>query len=244
MTQTILEGVISIEAAIRSGSRPVHALTIRHDLHDRDIGRLVRLAHEQRIPVERADDSMINPVAQGRSHGGVIAQVGERRYAPLETLISGAIRPFIVMLDGVEDPFNFGQAIRAIYAAGAHGLVVRPRSWENAAGVVARASAGASEWITTAVADSAEAAAAYFRKQGLTIAVTDKERAVSIYEADLTQPLFLLIGGERRGVTRSFADSADMRLKIPYGRDYGMSLGTTGAASVLAFEVMRQRLGK
>jgi tRNA G18 (ribose-2'-O)-methylase SpoU len=60
----------------------------------------------------------------------------------------------------------------------------------------------------------------------------------------LTAPLFLIIGGEKRGVTRSFADAADMRLKIPYGREFRQSLGTTAAAAVLAFEVMRQRLSK
>jgi 23S rRNA (guanosine2251-2'-O)-methyltransferase len=145
------------------------------------------------------------------------------------------------MLDGVEDPFNFGQAVRAFYAAGAHGLVVRPRSWMSAAGVVGRASAGASERIPTAQAESAEAAAEVFRAAGLRVAIADSQRAISLYDADLRIPLFLLVGGERRGVTRSFASKADLRLKIPYGRPFEHDLGTTAAAAVLAFEILRQR---
>ncbi|HYO89156.1 MAG TPA: TrmH family RNA methyltransferase, partial [Candidatus Limnocylindrales bacterium] len=140
-----------------------------------------------------------------------------------------------------EDPFNFGQAVRALYAAGATGLVVRPRNWMSAAAVVARSSAGASERIPTAVAETAQDAADAFRAHGLLIAVTDITRAVTIYEADLTVPLFLLVGGEKRGVTRAFADAADLRLTIPHGRDFWMSLGTAEATAVLAFEVMRQR---
>jgi 23S rRNA (guanosine2251-2'-O)-methyltransferase len=78
----------------------------------------------------------------------------------------------------------------------------------------------------------------------MVVAVTDRDRAVSLYEADLTTPLFLVVGGEKRGVTRSFADMADLRLKIPYGREFRQSLGTTPAAAILAFEVMRQRMSK
>ncbi|MCS7071637.1 MAG: RNA methyltransferase, partial [Anaerolinea sp.] len=160
----------------------------------------------------------------------------------LDELIARSAVPWVVMLDGVEDPFNFGQAIRALYAAGADGLVVRPRSWLSAAGVVARASAGASEWMPTAIVETAQQAADWFRRRGMPTAVTDHRRAVSIYEVDLSGPLFLVIGGEKRGVTRSFADAADMRLRIPYGRSFGQALDTTSAAAALAFEIMRQRL--
>jgi 23S rRNA (guanosine2251-2'-O)-methyltransferase len=130
-----------------------------------------------------------------------------------------------------------------MYAAGAAGLIVRPRNWMSAAGVVARASAGASEWIPTAVAETALDAADYFRSRGLRIAVADEDKAVSIYDADLAGPLFLVIGGEKRGITRSFLDQADLRLRIPYAREFDQSLGTTAAAAILAFEIMRQRKG-
>lgn len=239
--QAILEGIISIEAALRADSRPVHRLLVRRDDRDRDLERLARLAEGRGVPVERAAADEIDARAAGKSHGGVIALVGERRFAPLEDLIAGKDRPLVVMLDGVEDPFNFGQAVRAFYAAGADGLVVRPRNWMSAAGVVARSSAGASEWMPTAVAETTQAAADFLRGRGLKVAVADKARAVSIYEADLRGGLFVVIGGEKRGITRSFADAADLRLSIPYGRRFEQSLGTTAASAVIAFELLRQR---
>jgi 23S rRNA (guanosine2251-2'-O)-methyltransferase len=243
--QAILEGQISVEAALKAGSRSISTLLIRVDgTVERDVVRLVREAERMGINVERVSSEVIDEKAQGKTHGGVIALVGARRFVPLDSLAAEITRPFIVMLDGVEDPFNFGQALRAFYAAGADGLVLRPRNWMSAAGVVARSSAGASELIPTAIAETTQVAADVLRKQGLRVAVATKERAVSIYEADLSGPLFLVVGGEKRGVTRSFEDAADFRLSIPYGRRYAHSLGTTAAAAVLAFEIMRQRVNK
>jgi len=240
----VLEGIVSVRAALESGSRPIHAILIRRDKWDPGIVRLERAARDAGIRVERVDAAAIDAAAEGTTHGGVIAQVGPRRFEPLDTLADGVRAPFVAMLDGVEDPFNFGQAMRALYAAGAHGLVVRPRNWLSAAGIVARASAGASEWMPTAVAETALDAAAHFRARGLTIACTAQQGAVSIYEVDLSGPLFLVIGGERRGITRSFLEQADLLLAIPYGRAFDQSLGTTAAAAVLAFEIMRQRAAR
>ncbi|MDZ4767050.1 MAG: RNA methyltransferase [Chloroflexota bacterium] len=238
---SLLEGLIAVAAALDAASRPIQRLIIDRDRRDYETIKLVRAANAQTIPVERASAADIDARAAGKTHGGVIALVGERRFVSLDALLPDGRAAFVVMLDGVEDPYNFGQAVRAFYAAGADGLVVRPRNWMSAAGVVARASAGASERISTAVAETVQDAADFFRARGLRIAVAAKERAVSIYDADLSAPLFLVIGGEKRGVTRSFADEADMRLRIPYGRAFPHSLGTTPAAAALAFEIMRQR---
>lgn len=238
-----LEGIISVEAAIEAGSRPISQLFLRQDAKPRLVRQLRRLektAVAAHIPVSWVDAAVIDAHASGQTHGGVLAQVGARRFVALADLLAGAERPFIVMLDGVEDPFNFGQSLRSLYAAGATGVVVRPRNWTTAASVVARSSAGASERIPLAVAETADAAAAFFRERGLAIACTSQETAVSIYDSDLTQPLFLLLGGEKRGITRSFLRQADLRLAIPYARQFDPALGTTAATAVLAFERMRQ----
>ncbi|MFN8379471.1 MAG: RNA methyltransferase [Anaerolineae bacterium] len=239
--QAMLEGAVSVEASLWSRSRPIEAVYLRRDRHEADDARIERLAKQSGVSVYRVDAAEIDERAQGKTHGGVLAYVGPRRFVGFDELLSGQGAPFVAMLDGVEDPYNFGQAVRALFAAGATGLVVRPRNWMSAAAVVARASAGASERLPTAVAETAQDAADKFRARGLLIAVTDVTRAVDIYETDLTAPLFLLVGGEKRGVTRAFADAADVRLRIPYGREFRLSLGTAGAAAVLAFEVMRQR---
>lgn len=238
---TWLEGRISIAAAIRGQSRAILAIYVSRVKRDWGLRKLLQTAVSANIKVEHVAAAFIEARAAGKTHGGVIAQVGPRRFLDLADLVANSARPWVVMLDGIEDPFNFGQAVRALYAAGVDGLVVRPRNWLTAAGVVARASAGASELAPTAVADTALAAADFYRERGLTVACTAIQNSVPIYETNLAAPLFLLIGGEKRGVTRSFLDQADMRLQIPYGRPFNRSLGAAAAAAILGFEIMRQR---
>ncbi|MBN2305996.1 MAG: RNA methyltransferase [Anaerolineae bacterium] len=239
---SIIEGFVSVRAVLKSGSRPINTIYIRHDKRDNGVTWLEHAAADAGIPVERVAADIIDAHADGSSHGGIVALVGSRRLCDLADIAADRLAPFVAMLDGVEDPFNFGQAVRALYAAGADGLILRPRNWLTAAGVVARSSAGASEWIPTAIADTTLDAAQHFRARGLAVACAATQHAVSIYDADLTQPLFLVIGGEKRGITRSFLEQADLRLAIPYAGPFDQSLGTTAAAAVLAFEVMRQRL--
>ena len=193
------------------------------------------------MPIERKMGEEIDALAEGSSHGGVVALVGERRTVELAELLPADRPAFVVMLDGIEDPFNFGQAVRSLYACGADGLVLRPRNWLSAAATVARSSAGASELIPTAIAETAEEAATFFQSKGLAIGCAAEEESVPIDRADLTHPLFLLIGGEKRGITRSFLRQVDLRLEIPYARDFRQSLGVTAAAAILGYEVMRQR---
>jgi len=238
----VLEGRISVEAALRGGAREVSEILALQP-GDRRLARVRALAGERGVPIRMVSTADIDELASGRTHGGLLALAGERRFLPLEQLIQDAgPSPFLAMLDGVEDPYNFGAAIRGLYAAGADGLIVRPRSWEQAAGIVARASAGASELMPTAVAETTELAAEVCRAGGLrVVCAAARSDAVSMHDADLAGPLFLLVGGERRGITRSFLDRADLVVRIPYARAVLGSLGTATAAAVLAFEVMRQR---
>jgi len=238
----VLEGRISVEAALRGGAREVSEILALQP-GDRRLARVRALAGERGVPIRMVSTADIDELASGRTHGGLLALAGERRFLPVEQLIQDAgPSPFLAMLDGVEDPYNFGAAIRGLYAAGADGLIVRPRSWEQAAGIVARASAGASELMPTAVAETTELAAEVCRAGGLrVVCAAARSDAVSMHDADLAGPLFLLVGGERRGITRSFLDRADLVVRIPYARAVLGSLGTATAAAVLAFEVMRQR---
>jgi len=238
-----LEGFLSILAAIESQSRPIEQVLI-HDKkrYDKRLAYLRHTAERADIVVEYVSQERIDQLTDGNTHGGVVAVVGERRFVELADLIPADKVALIIMLDGIEDPFNFGYAIRALYAAGVDGVVVRPRNWTTAASVVGRASAGTAERIPMAIADTAVSAAEFYRHHAITIATTAKtETSQSLFQVDLTQPIFILIGGERRGVTRSFMDQADIVLEIPYGRDFDQSLGTVSAVSTIAFEVFRQR---
>jgi 23S rRNA (guanosine2251-2'-O)-methyltransferase len=235
----VLEGAVSVGAALEGGRREVERVLIRADKWEKN-GKLRALAGQAGTRVERASADQIDAVATGRTHGGILAEAGPLRYAEPSDLARGE-RPFVAMLDGIEDPYNFGYAIRSLYAAGADGLAVRPREWGDSEATVVKASAGASELLPIGRAESAEAAADLFKERGLAVACTAKRDATPIYDADLSGPLFLLVGGERRGITRDFLRRADLVLEIPYRRRFSLSLGTVAAVSVLAFEVMRQR---
>lgn len=239
----ILEGCLSIQAALEAGYRDVHELLIdEKKRRDRRLRGLRRKAQAAGVAVSFVARAAIERRASGGSHGGLIALVSERRFCQLDELLPKNGAAFIVMLDGIEDPYNFAGAIRAFYAAGIDGAVLRPRNWSSASALVGRASAGTIERLPLAIAETAADAAEFYRGRGLAIACAAKTASSrSIYEVDLAPPLFLLIGGEKRGVTRSFLRSADLCLQAPYGRDFAHSLGTVGAASVIAFEVMRQR---
>lgn len=237
----VVEGHVSIEAVLSARTRPVRRVwAVRPG--DRRFGRLRALAREADVVIEPVGPEVIDELAQGRSHGGVIALVGPRRTLSVHQLLAEVgERPLIVMLDGIEDPFNYGHAVRALYAAGVAGLVNR-RSWETALAVVTRASGGASELIPTATAESAEEAADACRIAGLRVACAVSEPdAVEIHEADLAGSCFILIGGERRGITRSFVETADVRLRIGYGRPDAPDLGAATAAGIIGFEALRQR---
>ncbi len=239
--QAWLEGRISVEAAILGQNRVVEKVFIHDSKKDRSIRKMLQLAKSLSIAVQFENEAFFADHAEGKSHGGVLALVGPRRFSDLGEILAKDKVPMVVMLDGIEDPFNFGQAVRALYAGGASGLIVRKRNWLSAAGVVTRSSAGASELMPTAVVDSALEAAHFFRKRGLLVGCTARGSAVSLFDADLTMPLFLLIGGEKRGITRSFIDQTDLRLQIPYGRSFDQSLGVVASTAILAFEILRQR---
>ena len=238
-----LEGRVSVQAAIEAGWREVHQILIDRDKrYEQRLRPLLRGAKAADLPVSFVPGDSIQQRASGNSHGGVLAAVGERRFCALADLLPADRAAIVVMLDGIEDPYNFAGAVRCLYAAGVDGVVLRPRNWTSAVAIVGRASAGAIERVPLAIAESAADAADFYRARGLQIAVAAKsENTRAPNQANLTLPTFLLIGGERRGVTRSFAQAADLSLEIGYGRDFDQSLGAVAAAAVIAFEVKRQR---
>lgn len=237
----LLEGHVSVEAALEAGIRRVHRIwAVRPG--DRRLVRLRALAREREVVIEGVESDLIEELAAGRSHGGVLGLVGPRRERRLEDVLAEVGEsPLVVMLDGIEDPFNFGQAVRALYAAGVDAVVVR-RAWETALVTVTRASAGASELLPTGIVQSAEDAAVICRRVGMRVAcAVNRPSATELHEADLTGSLFVLIGGERRGVTRSFVDEADIQLRIGYGRERAPELGAAASAAIIGFEALRQR---
>ena len=240
----ILEGMTSISALLNSNG--VNDRKIEKVLIDRtkrksksaQIGFLTAKSHELGFPVEFVDSAEIDVLAVGNTHGGILALCTPRT---IPTLRAEDIHPnqFYVYLEGIEDPYNFGYAIRSLYAAGVSGIVLPPRNWMSAGGVVARASAGASECLPIFQAEG-EDAVKLFKEAKYTVLCAGIRDSVSVFEKHFPYPVLLVVGGEKRGISRALLDAADHIVRIDYGRDFSGSLSAASAATVMAFEIFRQ----
>ena len=244
----IFEGILSIRSIISANNcgankdgtndRKIHKVLFDKAKVEKK-SRELRYLETNGCTIEFADSEVLDKMTIGNTHGGIVAVCGERTFPSLST---DNIKPngFYVMLEGVEDPYNFGYSLRTMYAAGVDGIVLTPRNWMGAAGVVCRASAGASELFPMSIAESD--AADVFKSAGYNIVCADIKNAVSIYETELRYPIFLIIGGEKRGISRTLLDKADKVIKLDYGRDFKGALSTASAASVITYEIYRQNL--
>ena len=242
---TVLEGMTSISALLNTDPA-VNDRRILRVVADREktgkkaaeIRFLEAKASERGFDLTFTDAAGIDALANGKTHGGILAVCCPRT---LPALTPDAILPdgFYAYLEGMEDPYNFGSALRSLYAAGVSGVVVPPRNWMTAAGVVARASAGASERLPLFSAD-AETVAQAFRKAGYSILCAGIRNSVSIFEETFRFPVLLVIGGEKRGISRVLLEKADRVVRIDYGSDFRGSLSAAASAAVLGFELYRQ----
>lgn len=241
---TVLEGMTSISALLNSGAendRKIEKVLIDREKRkskSTQIGFLTAKSHEIGFPVEFVESAEIDRLATGNTHGGILALCTDRTIPPLDV---SDIRPdsFYVYLEGIEDPYNFGYAVRSLYAAGVAGIILPPRNWMSASGVVARASAGASERIPMFTTET-ENVINCFHAAGYRILCAGIRDSVSVFEETFPYPVLLVIGGEKRGISRTMLDAADTVVRIDYGRDFPGSLSAASAATVLAFEIFRQ----
>ena len=196
------------------------------------------MSYEFGFEIKGISPKDIESMSIGSSHGGIVFECTERKFPDI-TNIELKKDGFAIILDGIEDPYNFGFAIRALYAAGIDLLVIPKRNWMSASGVVCRSSAGASELLDVATFEG-DAFAEHFHKNGYKIVCAELENSVSCHNADLKRPLCLVIGGEKRGISAAVKKHCDQFVRIDYGRDFPAALSASGAATVLAFEVLRQ----
>ena len=241
MAEQIIEGSISVKAALLGRKRTVFELYIDKAKKDKNTHFIVCEAERCGVKVNFMTRGEIDAIASGKTHGGIAALVGESTFCDAESLFA-AENPFIALLEGVEDPYNFGDAIRSLYAAGATGLLLPERNWLSATSTVIKASAGACEYIPTAVTDDFEAVLRLARSKGITVLCAERKDAVPLYSVDLKKPIIFAVGGEMRGLSKKITENADRNVYIPYGSDFRNALSAASACAVCGFEVMRQRM--
>ncbi len=243
----IFEGMTSISAlinAIKSGKndRKIHEILFDKSKIKSKRPELSFLKANSEIlgyQLKICEAAEIDAMASGTSHGGIMAVCGDRI---IQNLSVDKILPngIYYMFEGIEDPYNFGNSIRSVYAAGADGIIVGKRNWMGAAGTVARSSAGTSELIDMYVAESSEDAVDIFKSAGYSIICAGIRDSVDLFDADLKKPLFVIIGGEKRGISRAVLDMADQIVRIDYQKDFRGSLSTSASAAIFAFEINRK----
>ncbi|MEE0968832.1 MAG: RNA methyltransferase [Clostridia bacterium] len=244
VSSNILEGMTSISSLLNTtaeNDRKIIKVLYNEDKvkkNFREFNYLKKMSSIHGFQLETVDPLTIEKNTIGNTHGGVIAFCTDRNIKTLDK-DDITVGGFYFMLEGIEDPYNFGYSLRSLYAAGVSGIILTPRNWMSAAGVVARASAGASELLNMYVADPMTAIE-LFKKRGYKILCADKPNSVSIYETELKKPLFVIVGGEKRGNSKPVLDAADKIIHIDYGRDFPAALSAASASTVIAFEVMRQ----
>lgn len=236
----IYEGNISVKAAILSPYRDVVKVIVANNKKDRDTNFIIRKAKEANIEVSYLDRSEIDHIASGNTHGGVIAYVGDRTYQNIKDIPSP--HAFIAFIEGIEDPYNFGYIIRSLYAAGCDTIITSERNWSNAAATLAKASAGASEYIKHVVSNDTKEILKYLKKENIKIVCAMRDdSAIEMYEYDFNTSLCICIGGEKRGLSKEVLHMSDQNVYIPYNSSFKNALNATGATIILAYEVVRQR---
>ena len=244
---TVFEGMTSISAIINSikdgrNDRKIHEILFdKNKIKSKrpELSFLKANAEILGYELKICDAEEINSLANGTSHGGIIALCGDRiiQNLDIDNITSNGV---YYMFEGIEDPYNFGNSIRSVYAAGADGIIIGARNWMSAAGVVARSSAGTSELIDMYVADTSEDAVSIFKSAGYTVICAGIRDSVDLFDADLQKPLLVIIGGEKRGISRAVLDMADQIVRIDYQKDFRGSLSTSASAAIFAFEINRK----
>ena len=245
---TIFEGMTSIRALLSardSGSNDRKILEILYDTSRsskiaKELRFLTRIGERDSFSVTGLTAAELAQLTLGNTHGGIIARCSNRTILDLATESRSIEKNgFYVLMEGIEDPYNFGYALRSLYACGATGIILPERNWMSAAGVVARSSAGASE-LFPIYQSSTETALSVFKALNYKIVCADIDTENLLPDTDLSLPLLLIVGGEKRGISRSVLDQADTVVKIPYGRDFRGALSAASATTILAYEILRQ----
>ncbi len=246
ISSSIFEGMTSIRAILSGGYSENNDRKIIEILYDegklhkisKEIGYLKAISAEREFTLHAVNEEHLDNICLGTSHGGIVALCTERNI-PLLTKECIKKDGFYVMIQGIEDPYNFGYSLRSLYACGADGIILPERNWMSAAGVVARSSAGASE-LFPIFKSSPDEAAEIFKALGYEIVCADERTENILGKCELKLPILLIVGGEKRGISRRLLEKADKLVKIEYGREFRASLSAASATTMFAYEIMRQ----
>ena len=239
-----LEGRNALTEALRAG-RTIDKVFIADGDTDRGLQRLAAEAKEAGAVIVPVDRRKLDQMSFTRSHQGVIALAAAHDYFTIDDILEEAAsqgeNALIVICDELSDPHNLGAIMRSAECAGAHGVIIPKRRSVGLTATVAKASAGAVEYMKVARVTNINNAINELKEKGVWVFGTAAEGSVPMYKADLTGPAAIVIGNEGDGMSPLVRKNCDMLVHIPMkGRI--SSLNASAAASILLYEAVRQRL--
>ena len=242
--ENMIEGRNAVLEAFRSG-KPVDKLFVLDGCQDGPVRTIVRKAKKHDTLVQFVDKERLSQLSQTGRHQGVIAYTAAYEYAQVEDMLALAEErgedPFLILLDDIEDPHNLGAIIRTANLAGAHGVIIPKRRAVGLTATVAKTSAGAINYTPVAKVTNLTKTMKELKEKGLWFVCADMG-GESMYKLNLTGPIGLVIGNEGEGVSRLVKETCDFVASIPMKGDID-SLNASVATGVLAYEIVRQRLG-
>ena len=239
-----LEGRNALTEALRSG-RTIDKVFIASGEIDKGLQRLAAQAKEAGAVVVPVDRRKLDAMSTTHAHQGVITLAAAHEYCSIDDILEEAAargeNALIVICDELSDPHNLGAILRTAECAGAHGVIIPKRRSVGLTATVAKASAGAVEYMKVARVTNINAAISELKEKGVWIFGTAAEGSVPMYKADLTGPAAIVIGSEGDGMSPLVRKNCDVMVHIPMkGRI--TSLNASNAASILLYEAVRQRL--
>ena len=244
-TELKIEGRNPVIEAYRSG-KTIDKLFVLDGCQDGPVKTITREARKQHTIISYVSKERLDQLSETHHHQGVIAIAAAYDYASVDDILAKAREkgeePLIFLLDGIEDPHNLGAIIRTANLAGAHGVIIPKHRAVGLTATVARTSAGALNFTPVAKVTNLGAAMDELKKEGLWFVCADMKGEV-MYRQNLTGPIGLVIGNEGEGVSRLVREKCDFTASIPMKGDID-SLNASVAAGVLAYEIVRQRMGK
>ncbi len=238
----IIAGRNAVSEALRAG-RPIDRLCVKRGERTGNLGALCRRAESAGIPVKETDPRKLDEMAGGLPHQGVVAVAAAHRFAEPEEIFrlakSRGEAPFVIVCDGLEDPHNLGAVIRTAECVGAHGVVVPKRGASGLTATVAKASAGAVEYVPVARVANLAAFLEELKARNVWVYAADMD-GEPYHTVDFSGGAALIVGAEGAGVSRLLKERADKLVSLPMqGRI--QSLNASVACGVLCYEIARQR---
>ena len=239
----IIEGRNAVIEALRVG-RSIDKIFITKGETDKTLGHIASKAREAGIVVVDADRRKLDNMSVTHAHQGVIALIGVNEYCTVEDILSLAEErgeaPFVIVCDEVSDPRNLGAIIRSAECAGAHGVIIPKRRSAGLTAIVGKASAGAAEHMAIARVPNISAVLKELKEKGLWVYGAAAGGSNDLWKTDFTGSVALVIGSEGDGIGRLVRDNCDFIVNIPMVGKIN-SLNASAAASVIMYEVLRQR---